>query len=50
MARSKTDVAKQQQRLKLKQEELTLRLKKQETADKLNSIRNQLRAVGGRIR
>lgn len=47
---SKATVAVQMERLKLKREELDLRIKKDEVAKKLAETRSKLRSNGGRIR
>jgi len=40
----------QQRRLRLKAEELKLRVTQQDNKRKLSEIKNQLKAIGGRIR
>ena len=47
---AKRNVAQQQRRLKLKSEELQIRVRQDENKKKLNEIRDQLKQIGGRIR
>ena len=50
MAVKRASLEQQLQRLRLKREELDLRVKSQENRDKLRAVKTQLRAVGGRVR
>lgn len=50
MAVRKTSIEQQMQRIKLKREELDLRLRSQETRDKLREVKARLKSTGGRIR
>jgi hypothetical protein len=50
MAARKSTVEQQMQRLRLKKEELDLRVKVQEHRERLRNVKQQLRGVGGRIR
>lgn len=47
---TKANIAVQMERIRLKREELDLRIKKDETAKKLQEVRSKLRNNGGRIR
>lgn len=47
---TKATVAVQMERLRLKREELDLRLKKDETAKRLVEVRQKLKSNGGRVR
>lgn len=47
---AKRNVAQQQRRLKLKSEELQIRVRQDENRKKLAEIRDQLKQIGGRIR
>lgn len=49
MARN-TTIENQQKRLRLKQEQLTLRIKVQDAKSRHKEVTNQLKALGGRIR
>ena len=48
--RATRSIEQQMQRLKLKREELDLRVRMQETREKLKDAKIKLRQVGGRIR
>jgi len=50
MAMRKTSIEQAQRRLRLKAEQLNLRVKLQETKDKHKEVTQQLKATGGRIR
>lgn len=50
MAVKRSNIGQQQARLKLKAEELNLRIRKQEVAEKLAATKQQLKAIGGRLR
>lgn len=50
MAKNVRNVEVAQKRLKLKSEQLNLRIRKQETLDKLKNVTAQLKSMGGRIR
>jgi len=50
MARNQTTLAHQQARLKLKSEQLALRVKANEQKERLKQVTNQLKSMGGRIR
>lgn len=43
-------IERQQQRLRLKAEQLNLRIKVQDSKDKLKNVTAQLKSMGGRIR
>jgi len=47
---ARANVEQQMKRLRLKKEELDLRVKAQDNKQRLKEIRSQLRSVGGRIR
>jgi hypothetical protein len=47
---TRVDIARQQERLKLKKEQLDLRIKKHETTQRLKDITEKLKRIGGRIR
>lgn len=47
---AKQDVQRAKDRLKLKAEQLNLRIKKEETAQALKDINDRLKRMGGRIR
>lgn len=50
MAKSSNTIEKAKERLRLKSEQLTLRLKIQDAKEKHKNVTNQLKAIGGRIR
>lgn len=50
MAKTKQSVEVQKRRLQLKSEQLNLRVKIQESKDKLQNVTQQLKTIGGRIR
>ena len=47
---AKLSVEQQQRRLKLKSEELRIRVQQQDSKKKLSDVRQQLRGIGGRVR
>lgn len=50
MAKNNTSIEKAKERLRLKSEQLNLRLKMADAKDKHRQVTNQLKALGGRIR
>jgi hypothetical protein len=50
MARAKQSVEKAKERLRLKSEQLNLRVRIDESKDKLRQVSAQLKTIGGRIR
>lgn len=50
MASNKNNIETQQKRLRLKSEELKLRVQQQDQKERLKNIKAQLKATGGRIR
>jgi len=48
--RTKQSVEKQKERLRLKSEQLSLRVRIDESKDKLRNISTQLKNIGGRVR